>query len=215
MTESKRKKERNVRSIILENALLFEGMITMNLASILGINHEESRTLGHKSSSISLKTKTDFLIDIGALNKEDQKKIMYALEIRNIFMHNISCRSFEDFAKFNPSTYNALVKLYKPKHGLTVNKQLNFCYNMLVKDVTDITFGTFEHVQKVISKDNESKTYKKGFSLIDESMKYALNSKNLENETSILDDVTNKQLQIVIAAIHELFRKKFLELFDN
>ena len=59
---------------------------------LLEIKEEESYTLGNKSSALSLKTKTDLLIDLGALNKEEQKKIIYFFEIRNQFIHNIDIK---------------------------------------------------------------------------------------------------------------------------
>ena len=127
-----------LRLTILENSLFHEYLITNELSSLLGVNMNESFSFGDKSTSLSLSSKINLLLDLNILDKVQKTKLQYYLEIRNKFLHNWKCRSFEDCFKSIPSTYRALEKLYSPEQELTEELKMVHCYNALGQDIVDI-----------------------------------------------------------------------------
>ena len=139
--EAKKKYTNELRLTILENSLFHEHLITKSLGDILEIDIDNSYSLSDKSSSLSLATKINLLIDLNRLTREQKTKLIFYLEIRNQFLHNWKCRTFEDCFKSLDKTYNALNKLYKPDEALTQEKRMTYCYNALSDDVVDIAIN--------------------------------------------------------------------------
>jgi hypothetical protein len=154
-----------LRLTILENSLFHEYLITSELSSLLGVDMSESYSFGDKSTSLSLSSKINLLIDLNILEKVQKTKLLYYLEIRNKFLHNWKCRKFEDCFKSIPSTYKALEKLYSPSQDLTTELKMVYCYNALGEDIVDILIN---HItKKVIKSRAESQikdTYEKELS---------------------------------------------------
>lgn len=94
-----------LRLTILENSLFHEHLITKSLGDILEIEIDNSYSLSDRSSSLSLAAKINLLIDLNRLTKEQKTKLIYYLEIRNQFLHNWKCRTFEDCFKSLDKTY--------------------------------------------------------------------------------------------------------------
>ena len=171
-------KDMERRLDILKSSLTIEESITKHLADLLDINKYESITLGNKSTALSLKTKTDLLIDLGTLNKNEQKKIVYFFEIRNQFVHNINCKNFTDFHKYNESTSKALLKLYKDKDDIILEEQLIIAYKKLSNDVANIISNVFKNVKKKIEDRIGGEIYEKAFNNLKISIDIVLESIN-------------------------------------
>jgi hypothetical protein len=83
-----------LRSEILERALILENEVNKLLFHFLGINKEITKTLSNKSSSLSFKNKIDLLLDLDRINKDEYQQMLLFMEIRNQFLHNISANDF-------------------------------------------------------------------------------------------------------------------------
>jgi hypothetical protein len=86
----------DLRLTILENSLFHEYLITKSVGDLLEIEVENSYSLSDKSSALSLASKIHLLIDLKTLSKEQKPKLFYYLEIRNQFLHNWKCKTFEN-----------------------------------------------------------------------------------------------------------------------
>lgn len=83
-----------LRSEILERALVLENEINRLLFHFLGINKEVTKTLSNKSSSLSFKNKIDLLLDLGTIDNNEYQLLILFMEIRNQFLHNIKSIDF-------------------------------------------------------------------------------------------------------------------------
>jgi len=201
-------KEMEQRIEILKNSLQIEESITQHLADLLDIKKGESISLGNKSTALSLKTKTDLLIDLGTLNKNERKKILYFSEIRNQFIHNINCKTFTDFSKCNDSTSNKLLKLYKIKGYKELEEQLNFAYKKLFEDVTNIISAVFSNVKKKIRKKESGKIYEKAFNDLKRSIDFVLEGINIDSNNIS----TEEQKAIFAKQLKDEIKNKFFLL---
>jgi hypothetical protein len=89
-----------LRKEILEFALTLENEINRLLISYLNIESENLKTLGHKNTSLSFKSKLDLLSDLNIFTKDEQDKFILLMEFRNQFLHNINCESFQTAIQF-------------------------------------------------------------------------------------------------------------------
>jgi hypothetical protein len=194
-----------LRLTILENSLLHEYLITRSLGDILEIDLDNSYCLSDKSSSLTLATKINLLIDLNRLTKEQRTKLFYYLEIRNKFLHNWKCRTFEDcFSGTLSQTYKGLVKLYKPDMTLTQERQMNFCYNALSDDIVDIAINhlTMNVIDTKVTREKNKRDLAKYGQLRDNLVKVfweTLDSKILadykiskENQIKLLEEFMSK-----------------------
>lgn len=100
----------DLRSSILICSLREEEIATQTIMYLLRVIKPKSKTLGNKSSSLSFKNKIDLLYDLGDFTSEEYTKYVKFMEIRNQFMHNPNCNSFEDLVKEVPELKNFLLK---------------------------------------------------------------------------------------------------------
>lgn len=69
-------------------SLTIEALFSDLIGILMRIPKKESRTIGNKSTAFSLRSKVDFLFDLGKLTKEECKDLQIFMEIRNQLMHN-------------------------------------------------------------------------------------------------------------------------------
>ncbi len=84
-----------LRTTVLRQSLLIEDSLSDILIVLMGIKERDNKSLGHKTSSLSLKSKTDLLYDLRKIDKDLYNKLIVFMEIRNQFIHNLSSDSFE------------------------------------------------------------------------------------------------------------------------
>lgn len=138
-----------LRSQILVHSLRLEQVSTDILKKIVVGIKENPKTLGNQSSSLSFKTKIDFLYDLDDISKEEYNKYLKFMEIRNQFAHNSECNTFESLIDINDSITNFLLKKYKSivVEGRSNEENLSACYNKMVNVligkllVLDIEYG--------------------------------------------------------------------------
>lgn len=84
-----------LRSEILEYSLIIENLINDLLLLNLGIYDEkESTRLFNNKGKISFQNKIDLLYDIEVLSKKENSDFKLLMNIRNKFLHDIECNSF-------------------------------------------------------------------------------------------------------------------------
>jgi hypothetical protein len=88
-----------LRSEILDAALSLENLVNKLLLALLLIDNPKRKALSNKSGSLTFKNKIDLLFDLDVLLSEEYQKLLLLMEIRNQFLHNIECNSFEKAAK--------------------------------------------------------------------------------------------------------------------
>ncbi len=85
-----------LRSRILEYSLFIENLINNLLRMNLGIYDENVKTrLFSNKGKISFQNKIDLLYDIEVLSKEENSEFELLMIVRNKFMHDIECDSFQ------------------------------------------------------------------------------------------------------------------------
>lgn len=99
-----------LRGKVLEDSLNLEKLASNVIKSVLRIFKDQTKTLGNKSSSLSFKNKIDLLFDIGELDKVKLDHLVKFMEIRNQFIHNHECNSFDDLVRINQELTNYLIK---------------------------------------------------------------------------------------------------------
>lgn len=133
-----------IHSKVLFISLAIEKNTSFFLGQLLKINNTlDSRTLGNKNSSLSLNTKIDLLIDIGALDSDLKKVFLAFMEVRNQLMHNIEVTNYERCFSFLEGKDTFLIKRYKPDSSLNREKQLEYVVDKLGSEV-------FEQINKII-----------------------------------------------------------------
>lgn|SRR5690554_5449387 len=127
-----------IRSKILEYSLIIEKAINDLLKYNLGlfVPNDNTRLFSNKGQ-ISLQNKIDLLNDFGVLTKEEKLNFELLMIIRNKFMHDLECNSFQTlFAQLD----NGIVNRFK-KHldeGGLISKEgdcLNACINLAIKNL--------------------------------------------------------------------------------
>jgi hypothetical protein len=83
------------------------------LKYLLRLIKPDSKTLNNKSSSLSFKNKIDLLYDIDDLTKDEYNALIRFMEIRNQFIHNPNCSSFENLGNEAPELSKYLSTNFK------------------------------------------------------------------------------------------------------
>lgn len=128
-----------LRSLVLDNSLKIESCINNALLLTLSVSSEKRKALSLNSSSLSFKGKIDLLHDIKILDDCEYRFFLTAMEIRNKFMHNVSCSSFliainllgKDKEKFLSKFKNEINIEAPPKEESEKEKFYFDCYNNL------------------------------------------------------------------------------------
>jgi len=127
-----------LRLLILNNSLDFEYLVSTSLCDLLDIDIKTSNSFGNKSTSLSLYAKVGILLDLKTIDKNESKVLICYMEIRNKFMHDMQCNSFEKCFAIIESTGKYLLKKYNPLDSLTLEEKYQFCYNKLTEDAAEI-----------------------------------------------------------------------------
>lgn len=101
------------RSKVLSYSLELEYYVSLELAKLLDIkDYKNSKSLGNKSSSLSLNQKLNLLLDFETISSKEKSIIESFSSIRNQFMHNIDAISYEYVISQIKGLLNRLKKLY-------------------------------------------------------------------------------------------------------
>lgn len=137
------------RSEILQYSLLLENLASIFLSTLLGIEkHEVTKTFSNQSGSLSFSQKIDLLIDIGALDKEEKKKFLTFMEIRNQFAHNFNAKSYELCFTFLDGKATFILKTFPQDSNLSLENQLQKAVSALANDVIKVTINLIDKVKE-------------------------------------------------------------------
>lgn len=120
----------SLRSLVLSNSLRIEQTSSDIIKAILRILKEKTKTLGNKSTSLSLKNKIDLLHDLNELTKENYNHLVKFMEIRNQFIHNHDISSFILLGEAYPDLTNYL-RRYFPNSTKDLESSLYESYKRL------------------------------------------------------------------------------------
>ena len=88
-----------LRSEILDAALTLEDAVNKLLLALLVIDKPDKKAMSNKSGNLSFKNKIDLLFDLEILSNDEYRALLLLMELRNQFLHNIECSSFENAVK--------------------------------------------------------------------------------------------------------------------
>ncbi|WP_271407468.1 hypothetical protein [Tenacibaculum soleae] len=113
------------RSKVLSYSLELEYYVSLELAKLLDIkDFKNSKSLGNKSSSLSLNQKLNLLLDFETISSKEKSIIESFSSIRNQFMHNIDATSYEYVINQISGLLNRLKKLY-PENFKSNNNEMS------------------------------------------------------------------------------------------
>lgn len=113
--------EDKLRADVLDKSLTMESLLSQFIGVLLRIPIKDSRTIGSKSSSLSFKTKVDFLFDLGKLSTDDCKQLTLFMEVRNQLIHNIE---IDTMYKALEATKNT-AKIMKFQEADTIDREMS------------------------------------------------------------------------------------------
>lgn len=125
--------EARVRLLVLEFSVEIESLVTKSLRAILKVE-EPSKSLGNTNSSLSFNQKVNLLLDTRFIAKEDLKKFLVFMAIRNQFMHNLEAKSFIDCMNQLNGQKDFLFKLY-PQEGNDEELKIENSWHQLTSDI--------------------------------------------------------------------------------
>lgn len=168
-----------LRTYILNCSLQIEDGLSKILSFILKFPKEDSRTLGSKSTSLSLKTKVDLLFDIGRITKDEYSKFITFMEIRNQFIHNIDAYSFtivlariekeNQLKKINSELEKKFLNRNTPEQ---VESLYKLCFNELINDLNNVLLRILECIISEINEDEKLKSEQLSQKLEHQFIKY-------------------------------------------
>lgn len=176
-----------LRGGFLLHSLICENLTSYFLANLVGIeNHEESRTLGHKGSSLSFSQRVDFLMDLKVLNQAEKSKFQTFMEIRNQLMHNLCAFTYVKCFGFLPEGKAAwILKQYPQPANLAQEIKLKNAAIALARDVKTLVFNI-----------NNALTAKKEKDKLAPSLRRRLDARNkgIEEVKNIIDELIAKKI---------------------
>jgi hypothetical protein len=101
----------DVRAVVLHTALNLEAATADLLARLMGFEAKDSRALSYGHGSLSFQQKVMFLIDLGALKEDDETLFRSFLEVRNVFAHVLSAKSYTACLDVIPEKLNYILRL--------------------------------------------------------------------------------------------------------
>ena len=173
-----------VRSRILEYSLVIENLINDLLLMNLGIYNEKEKTkLFSNKGKLTFQNKIDLLFDIEVLSKIENSEFELLMNIRNKFLHDIDCSSFQILLQ---QLDNGIVNRFKKflEEGQSISDEEaceQACYKLFQKNIKTI--------KEIIRKNTASRKIK-----------------------SNLVQVQNNQLLFYIDFIHDLLNKIYISI---
>lgn len=189
----------NTRLCVIENCIFIEETISKTIGTLLGIDWEYSKSLGSSSSSLSFNQKVHIIMDLKGIDKEDHKRFLTLMSIRNQFAHNSKIISFNDVfakAKNGNELKNNFNKWYFDKKGMSDipdkrHEQIyRLCFYLLIHRLTEVLLKlSGDHMYLLGVAEGERQANEK---LKNELLVYL---KTLDNGQEIIEDIRKKLLE--------------------
>lgn len=162
----------NLRLEILEYSLFIENLINDLLLMNLGIYGEKEKTrLFNNKGKLTFQTKIDLLYDISVLSKDENGEFELLMNIRNKFLHDIDCNSYQYLlSQFDNGIVNRFKKYLDDEKLVNEEKACKkACYKLFQKNI--------ETIKKKIRANKSSNEIKyKFFQLQNEQIIYYIDS---------------------------------------
>ena len=101
------------RTLVLNDSLKLESNASLSFKNLLRLARPDSKRLNNLSCSLSFKNKIDLFYEVGDINKTQYLNFVKFIEIRNVFIQNISCCSFSHLSKEGPKLTKFLSANFK------------------------------------------------------------------------------------------------------
>ncbi|HEV7333651.1 MAG TPA: hypothetical protein VGN63_21635 [Flavisolibacter sp.] len=125
------------RTFVVEMSVKIEHLLNVILSRLLGVNPDETRSLGTSSYALSFNAKANLLLDLNYLNKEQGQKFQIFMEVRNKFAHVYKVDTFEKCFALTKN-YNQLKKLFDiDKDGENKEKDMEYMFISLSLDIAN------------------------------------------------------------------------------
>lgn len=131
----------NLRLEILEYSLFIENLINDLLLMNLGIYGEKEKTkLFNNKGKLTFQNKIDLLYDISVLSKDENGEFELLMNIRNKFLHDIDCNSYQYLlSQFDNGIVNRFKKYLDDEKSINdENACKNACYKLFQKNIETI-----------------------------------------------------------------------------
>jgi hypothetical protein len=180
----------------LEYSIVVENAISVYLSSLLDIKKgQQSLSFGHKSTSLSFRSKVNLLLDMKIFDKNDDWKLVKFMEIRNQFMHNQDADNYEKCLAFITGAKNKLLDNYPQLENILMEDQLRKASLALAEEVLEIV----DKILKKVVSNNLNKGYKIGLAITSYAAKKTIQALQ---EKALLSDEPDK---ISLTEYWELF----------
>ena len=191
-----------LRTEILKDSLEIEAKLSKLLMILLDIKENDNKSLGHKGSALSLKSKVDLLYDINKINKDLYNKLIMFMEIRNQFIHNIDSDSFKIVLK-RIGKEKKLISLldefvanrnYSISNEISEEEKFKLGFNMLSIEIVE----ELESARKKILED-----------------KLEIVNTKVKAQEAEINDRALKAISDSIDEATDLFNKRWREVFND
>lgn len=201
-----------LRAEVLEYSLFIESLINDLLLMNLGIYDDKEKTkLFSNKGKLTFQNKIDLLYDISVLSKDENLEFELLMNIRNKFLHDLECNSFQAlFSQLDKGIVNRFKK-YLDDEKLISNENAceNACNKLFKKNMETIKHKI--KANKVI-KENTHKFYKLHNEQIifyidaihDLLEKVSIATENSELENPKVAILGEKILQVLADAVNKL-----------
>jgi hypothetical protein len=196
------KKQMEMRSGVLNYALIMEHFTSMFLKELFGVTKptEETFCFGNKGTSLSFDTRIYLLMDIGAMDKSSKNKFLAFMAIRNQFMHNFDAKSYEECFLFLEGTEGFLLKTYKITKTQNKEEYLKVAVETLCKDVKQLTSDVIGHIKEK-RKQNAELKFKSEMLKHTETSLYALAEEFIEDFKQVKrKSYTGKEVSNIVSS---------------
>ncbi|WP_425656613.1 hypothetical protein [Tenacibaculum ascidiaceicola] len=166
---------------VLSYSLELEHYVSLELAKLLDIkDFKNSKSLGNKSSSLSLNQKLNLLLDFETISSKEKSIIESFSSIRNQFMHNIDANSYEYVISQISGQLNRLKKLYPENfESEDIESNIEKCVdNLYIDSIKILSNVKGKKLQKAVYAKISSENLKLYENLKSSMMKNLLNLEN-------------------------------------
>lgn len=131
-------KKLSPRTFVVEMSVKVEHLLNLIISQLLGVKPEETRSFGTTSQALSFNAKSNLLLDLNYLDKEQIQKFQIFMEVRNKFAHIYSVDTFEKCFALTKN-YNQLKKIFRiDKDGESLEKDMEYMFISLSLDIASI-----------------------------------------------------------------------------
>lgn len=165
-----------LRKTVLEKSLLLEYHLSKILALLFRVEKDGSQTLGVKGTSISFKTKADFLLDLGRIDSKFYQDLILFMEVRNQFMHNMDADSFNVVVqRVNKKNRllqidEVLTRLAEQNPDRDREELYNMGFTRLFLNIGEKIDAIDDEIRSEIKQEEAAKIYQASISLYDEAI---------------------------------------------